>query len=103
MTDPSDHLRAARESLRHGQQLDEARPKVAEEYYAEAERQYVEAGVDPDWFDDAALVDALDETPAPLVAFHDDGVVHIPSDRGLNRSTLYGILVKSTAVLDVEP
>lgn len=67
MSDQQVALRAAQNAVKHAQRMERAGlPDDADDYWDEAERQYRAAGVDPVWFDDAGLVDALDETPAKM-------------------------------------
>jgi len=67
MSDQQKALRAAQWAVRHAQQMEDAgKEDEAEDYWREAERQYANAGVDPDWFDHAELVGELDEQ-APLM------------------------------------
>ena len=63
-------LKAAQRAVREAQQYEEGEmPDGAERHWRRAERLYEDAGVDATWFDDGALVEALDETPPPMHGF----------------------------------
>lgn len=67
MTDREEALRAAQHAVKEAKTVENGDvPAKAEALWERAERLYEAAGVDADWFDDAARVEAADEFAPPM-------------------------------------
>jgi len=108
MTTEEDHLRAAQEAVKHAQQLEVAEEeRTAEDYWREAERQYEEAGLDPEWMDDAARTTALveafgeDEPPMDTYWLFPTSLVEFAYEAGDDEPA--GIVIDARDVTGVDP
>lgn len=99
-----DPLAAAHEAVRRAQTLDDlGQHSQAEGYWVDAERLYEAAGVDAEWFDHAAVADALDEAPPKMDIYwiFPTRAVEVTFEPGDEAPA--GVVALADDLVDVEP
>ena len=104
MSDEQSHvcLEAAKRCVNEAKALEEADcPERAEKLWQDAEEHYADAGIDPDWFDDAKLTGAMSETNRPLLRFEIQNTSKVElTYRGLH-APITGVIAEESDLVDV--